>query len=351
MSNNNQRGLISVLGEARELIRTVGVAKAVQDNSLIANLRSTAVEPVVLVDSGLMYGTDITPVLLSQTLDQYVVMYVSVASRYLNMGCEGAKAVRTLERLATTRDILRSVGTQSATDMLSVGLQSQSNASSDAKQLAQINDSAELSVGKIVSLTFSGEKGAKFSLDTSVRLQTKLVAPDLITAVFEANYVDLNPLTRIKLAGLGEMTAWEALTCSREIKAQEKVRMADKDNVLVNNFINGAKELGWSVATGEIPINVCSGVNIVSSTTMRAIETKLRGRFDNFKVREKFFGATAAMLMIEVDVEDEVATFYYRGLNNEVTLPFRWLRANSNKQSDLEPMIKDIIGGHVPSLR
>lgn len=350
MKNQDGGGLLSLLTQTREVARTAGGVNAAVNNSLIAQLKSTKVEPVVLIDRTLIHNP-ITESLCSLVLDQYVVMYTAVASRYLNMGVDSAKVIRTMERLATERDLLQAIANESDKDLLSVAIESDSRAKADGKLLSQINDNAPLSLGKVVSLTFTGEKGGSYEAQAYVRLQTKSCTPELIKAVFEANYVDLNPLSRIKLYGLGEITFTEIFTCAKEINAQEKARMQDKDGVIQSNFVNAAKNVGYTALTGEVPINAVSGINIVSSSTLKTIESMLGGRFDKFKVRQKFFENTACMLMVVMDHEDEMATLYYRDLKDETEVPFRWLERKGKSGSNLEPMVKDILSGSVPALR
>jgi len=355
MNNNEGGGLLSVLASVRGYAEAGAALNAAVNNSLVAQLKSTMVSPVVLIDE-VISQNPITKAICSLSLNQYTVMYTAVASRFLNFDISSARIQRVLETLGTDRDLLRAIGNQSdkrPANAVAAALASDARARVDNKQLAQIVDSAPLSMGKVVNLTFSGDKkGASYDVQVLVRLQTKICHTELIKAAFQANYTNLNPLSLMKLYHLGEITIGEMVTASNQIKAKEKLRMSDPEGIIRNNFIEGAKNIGYTAITGEVPINVASGINIVDSSTLRSIESMLRGRFDKYRVRQKFFENTACMLMVSVDHKHEMVEMYYRDLDDVTEIPFSWLEENANGGgTNLEPMIKDILSGSIPSIR
>lgn len=345
--SDKSNGLMSVL----KVLSTMGAA-ASNNSSLISQLKATTVTPVVLIEASLAHS-EVANNLMHVILNQYTTMYLAVASQYLNLDVNGAKITRTLEKLATDRDVLGAIGNESGsavkpTDLLSLGFE---NAKLNEKYITAINDMNSLAIGKVVALNFKSGQNT-FEALVNVRLAVKSVTGELLRDIFEANYVELNPFLRIRLSWLGEMTYMEALTASNDVKRQNKVRMNDKDGVVRSNFMETAKNAGYIIASGgNIPINNVSGVNVITTATLSMIERHIRGDFDNFKDRQRFFENTATYLVVVVDEAEETSTFYYRDINKYTTLSNSTLARASNGKSDLEPMVKDLLQGSVPSLR
>jgi hypothetical protein len=356
--SEKSNGLLTVLNTARVL----GAAVGNSNSTLIAQLKSSTVTPLVMVERSLAHSKT-TEDLMHVILSQYSAMYLAVASRYLNMGVSGAYITKTLNKLATERDIIDALGVESyrpaKPDMLTLGFEADASAArggvsagkANEKYISAINDMNNLALGKLLTLTFTGESGPVEAI-VNVRLNVKSVSSELLKDIFEANYADLNPFHRIKLAWLGEMTMFEALTASNDVKRQNRIRLNDVDGTVRSNFVESAKNAGYIIASnGNVPVNNCSGVNIITTQTRTLIEKHIKGDFDNFRDRQRFFDNTATYLIAVVDEEEECTTLYYRDLKDFTTVSNSWIARKGDKQSDLEPMVKDLLQGSVPGLR
>lgn len=354
----SELGLFGLLGEFAQGARTIGKAvKASRSSSISEYLGSTAVEPTCLLESSLVH-LEITDSLLSNLLDSYACMYLQVASRLTAVNIDAVKVTRTLEKLATDRDILDAiVATESeGNNFLSIGIEadrkeraSRGGIKVDSKAFAPITDNTQLSVGKLIKIEISNGTES-LDVPVSIRFRTRVTPEGLINDIFKANYADTNLLQRIKLYNLEEITLGEAFSGADMVRAQERVRLADRDGIVRSHFTNALKDAGYAALTGEIPINRASGVTIISANTQTTIERDLRGRLDNHKDREKFFSGTATMVLAIVDAEDELVHIYYRGFKDGMTETFRSIARTSGKGgSDLTPVVKDLLSGQVPS--
>lgn len=358
---NNGFGLMSLFEDLRDFVRGIGkVANATRNGSLPEFLKSTNVEPICLVENSLVSMNDFEAV-LGTALDLTATMYLRVFSRLMTVDIDAVRVTRMLEKLATERDVLASMAAieseyKESLDIISAGIEADRNdrknmsLETDGKMYSPIIDNNKLSVGKLIKCTVSNGR-EKLDIPVSIRLRTKTVTPSLIRDIFEANYADLNMFQRIKLVGLMEITALEAITSSDIIARQERVRMADREGVIQSHFITATKDAGYSAITGEIPINRASGIMVISEETGKMIERTSRLRLDKYSDREKFFDGTATMMIIIVDPQSYTATIYLRGFKDGSEETFRTMVASGKGGSqDLTPIIKDMLSGQVPSL-
>lgn len=344
----SDKGLFGILGEFSQGARTIGKAiKATRNSSISEYLGSTSVEPTCLLESSLVH-LEITDSLLMNLLESYACMYLQVASRLTAVSIDAVKVTRTLEKLATDRDILDAiVATESeGNNFISLGLEA---FKADSKAFAPVTENSQLSVGKLIKIEISNGKES-LDVPVSIRFRTRVTPNGLIKDIFTANYADTNLLTRIKLYNLEELTLSEMFSGSDIVKAQERVRLADRDGLVTSHFTSALKDAGYAALTGEIPINRASGVTVISTTSATAIERELRGNLDKHKDRERFFEGTATMVLAIVDPEEEMVHIYYRGFKDGMSETFRSVTRNSKSGSnDLTPVVKDLLSGQVPS--
>lgn len=360
MSKDTNLGLFGLLGEFSQGARTIGKAvKASRNGSISQYLGSTAVEPTCLVEGSLVH-LEVTDSLMLNLLESYACMYLQVASRLTAVEIDAVRVTRTLEKLATDRDILDAiVATESeGKDLISLGLEAamkersqkeRTTFKTEGKHYAEVTDNKQLSVGKLIKLEVSNGR-EQLDIPVAIRFRTRITPTGLIKDIFTANYSDTNMLTRLKLFELEEITLGQALTGSHVIAAQERVRLADKDGLVRSHFASAMKDAGYAALTGEVPINRASGVTVISESSRRTVEREIRGRLDRFDDRERFFEGTATMVLAIVDEEDEMVEIYYRGFKDGMEETFRSMMRSSGKSSnDLTPVVKDLLQGQVPS--
>lgn len=356
MSKDSNLGLFGLLGEFAQGARTIGRAiKATRSSSLSEYLGSTSVEPTCLVEGSLQH-TEIMESLAMNLLETYSCMYIQVATRLNLTEIDAVRVTRTLEKLATDRDVLDAVvATESeGKDFISLGLENDTKdrfgkgaLRTDSKQYAVITENNNLSVGKLIKLEVS-KGNERIDIPVAIRFRTRVCDSKLIMDIFEANYADLNLINRIKLYQREEITLGEALSGSDIIARQERVRAADKDHLVRSHFTNALKDAGYTALTGEIPLNRASGVTVITSATEALINRKIGGKIEKFKDRERFFAGTATMILAVVNQEDEVVDIYYRGFKDGSTETFRSIARSSGKSNnDLTPLVKDLLNGRV----
>lgn len=363
-------GILSLFGEIRDSIRLGGkYHNAITRGSIPEQLKNTMVNPLTLVENSVSHNPKIDDILYACN-DIYAALYFAMASRLTALDVDAVRVTRTLEKLATDRDPLASIAAmESSGGIVELGLLELSNEELGLEARRSKDDDAEISlsskdqidkvipvdslcVGKTMLLTFT-EKGASIPVPVSVRLNTNIASTNLISDIYLANYNDFNLIRRIKQSTVyGETTILESLTGLDYVKRAERLHMADVDGVIRSHFRDASREVGFSLLTGDVAVNRASGVIVLDKANIRQLENSFRGRIDKFKDRQRLMDGTACMLMAVVDQEDDMVTFYLKGLKSAQRIKFSQLKVKTNGQSNID--VNQIMGGamvgSVPSL-
>lgn len=342
-------------------------------SSLTEYLRNTRVEPLCMIERSLSYQ-DVTKDIVLSHLNSFCSWYLQAAQRKLSIEVDGARIQGTLESLSTNRNVWDTLGLESAArfgifdEHFSLpfseeaaleaaaqptqrgdGKGNQAAGFDTAESVRMITDSASLSSGKTIAIKIRDGARNDFTVPIQVRFQTKLVDAQLLADIFKANDANLDMSVRIKMLGLGDITWKELFTSEDIISAQERVRLADKKGEVVNVFNKQMHDTLYAAATGVIPINRASAVTIITAATARKLEATIRGRLSDYRVRQRFFKNTAATLLSVVDVEEEMVTTYYRGINDSADNPFSFYKREGGKSgTDILPVVKALLAGNAP---
>lgn len=363
MKDKTNYGVLGLFVEMRDAIRGIGkYHNAITKGSIPESLKNTMVNPLVLVENSLGHHPSIDDILYACN-DIYASLYIAVISRTTALDVDAVRVTRILEKLATDRDPLASIaameseGGLDATQLMHLALESYGDEDDTAgmshkDQLDKVLPADSLAVGKTISITFESN-GSKISVPVSIRLNTNLVSASLMEDIYKANYVDFNLIRSWKQNTLyGTKTMFEALTGLDYVKRQERLHVADINGELRSHFGDAAKEVGYSFLTGEVAINRASGVIIINKQSVRGIESAIGGRLSRLNDRERLMDGTAAMLMVVVDTEEEMITFYLKGIKNHQRLKFSQIKVKRNGDSniDLTKIMGGSMVGSVPSL-
>jgi hypothetical protein len=96
---------------------------------------------------------------------------------------------------------------------------------------------------------------------------------------------------------------------------------------------------------------VASNLCVIDSSTLAAIEIKMGGAFDNYKVRREVFNTTNMMIMAVVDRGYDRVTFYHRGIATTTEMSIRDIKvSNKGNGPDVTDILKAFMGGKAPVL-
>lgn len=206
--------------------------------------------------------------------------------------------------------------------------------------IKEIHELTNLSVGKLLNVTLSdGQRAA--TIPIAVRLMV--------------NSVPSASLVHILSHGAGDTTvkerwhAWKAgrlefirdlILCQDLIDERRRHLMQDKDgaySVLTNRKKNG---LATGFLTGQPSIGMASNLVVISKNTADTLEVQTHQQLRVFAQREKIFQETAMMILVVVEPDTEMCTFYTRGIALPTVVGIRDLKA-SNKGNG--PDVSDIL--------
>lgn len=336
------------------------LVQSAKSGSLIEYTRATRVEPVTLVDMRAAQLPYIDEV-MGAALNVFAAYYLQAVSLSVNVG--NVNVLRLLDKLNPNRDVSRAAG-QAAGDFANyitqesfenglpfIGM-NQSPYSQESQDydttatlkdsIKLVNDSANLSVGKLLEVTVeSGPQRATFPVQ--VRLAANTIRPDVLAHTLAMDSKDTSLKGRYHGWRSGQLEFFkDIILCQDLIDEHRKNLMRDttgyykeRVNARKNNRIAALLTRQPSVATA-------SSIYIMTSETARELEMKMRGRLKDFKTREKLFADTMGMLLFVIDPDWENITLYSRSIATVGELSVKEIQRSGKggKGPDIMPILE-----------
>lgn len=348
------------------------------EQSLIQATKGARFEPIVLVDSDLLFYDNTEPIMqsLSGIFTGYLMQAIALYGRV-----NGVKVIKELDKFNPSREPdwlgaaerLYNYATEDNTIGLptpkgSLALESLGTAArenmSNARRVAledisartnkdmqeDLAKAANLSIGRIVSVDFGGGK-EKYTVPVIIRLLAVSVPSSKLAHILVK---DAGKLTDIK----DRWYAWKSgrlnfisdlIFCRDLIKQHRKDLMEDKDGVystLLNRRISNS--VAGSIS-GQPSIGGASNMALISSDTASEMESIFNGKLSNFATRQRVFDDTGLMILVVVDKEFDRVTFYHEGMSESTQLSIREIKANNKGQGpDVTEMLKAYAMGNSP---
>lgn len=369
----------SPLSVFQNLISGTGklVVQGAGASSLSEAISNTRVEPVTYVEGSLI-NRKVTEQVLMANLDTFTSWYLQMAAKLLNTDIDGARVNRVLGQLSTTHDVDSAIRTVALESDNPIGLPSYGEAvelhegvklmvqeiSEDVAierdgrrskrdgdyedpkvslEKGMVAESAALSVGKEIVV-----KVGSSAIPVLVRLRTKVVDPQLMQDIFEANAADLSLKTRLRMYGMEEITLKQLITGSDILERQERIAVNDPNGDITGLMTEAASTALYGMITESVPLNRASSITVISKRTSMQIERSIGGRLNDYRTREKYFKGTASTMITVIDDDSMMVTTYYRGIRDRDTRPFSFFERRKETGNDLDSVIKALAGGGVP---
>jgi hypothetical protein len=353
-----------VAGKLKTGINSVDhYASYFKNSSLIDVSQVARVEPIVMIDASCMNWENLTDV--TQSLQAIFSGYylqavnmlatvggVSVASKLapLNPNRSWSQESHTDWRMST-----ESYKHRLPTTHNKLAMSLESNDSGVAKntfgvgdkELATVKDLANLSVGKLYSVKIV-ENGLTATIPVSIRLMVSTMPTNSMVNMFTLKSgFDMDMKERYHSWKAGRLEFFrDLILCKDLIDKQRTALMKDKNGLYSqiikrenNNLKSGLINQNRSLATS-------SNMAIISTDTLASIEQVLYGKLSNFKIRQNVFDNTNLMIMAVVDMQSDMCTFYYRGIQEKNEVSIKDMKV-SNKGSgpDVADMMKSFMAG------
>lgn len=324
--------------------------------SLPEATKLTRVEPLTIVSRDLLntdYLKDVNQALLS-LFAAYYLQAVSVLSTINDV-----EVIRVLDSLNPDRDETGFLfGEKASTEAhVSTSLENYKYELPTSKSVAleldksdkeQLNNVTNLSVGKMLDVNMQYKKDTadkeqiKITVPVSVRLMVSLLPTASITHILAFKTEDTSLVERFHAWRSGRISFIKDLIfCQDLIDEYKKAIIKDETDTMeeIMRRVNNSKKFG--LLTKNPSLVSASNLFVVSEVVAKEIESKLGGRLSNFKVREKAFDNTYAMIIAVVDREWDRVTFYTRGIKSSTDLSVKEIQnSGKGKGADIGDILK-----------
>ncbi len=346
----------TVLNTAAKLINEIknNFTNYYTDNSLVEATKLTRVEPLVVVSKDCL-SLEITKDVLDVNLNLFSAYYLQAVSILTKVN--NVEVIRVLDKLNPDRDgsgfLLSSQYAEEAyrlsladnykyklPSLESVSLEA---ASDPADRIDELNN---LAVGKMLNIEIAvpdeAGKTVCVKIPVSVRLLPTLVPNSTINHILTYQSEDTSMFERFHQWRAGRINFISDLVfCQDLIDEYKRAHMGDTSGIMeeIARRVKNAK--GYGLITKNPSLATASNLFIMSKAVATEVETRLRGKLSNPKVREKAFSNTYGMIMAVIDPEIDRVTFYTRGQTASADFSFREIKsASKGKGPDIMDIMK-----------
>ncbi len=358
--------------------------------------QSTRVEPIAMIDQRLA-GLEATTQVMLALSALFTAYYLQAVSLLVNVG--RVNTMRLLDSINPNRDVSSAAGTYLASQIMSsesykYGLpysdaavpsfednsrvdygerirkleeragqpDRKSNASSvkiDAGlQKDIINETASLSVGRLVNVTIRSSKDGKeeeATIPIMIRLMANLMAPSILTHILGDNSGNTSAREMFhswRAKGGGFVNFWRDIVFAQDLIDEHRKTLMKDNTGVYEDILSRSRGNLYTKALTQVPsLNNAANLAVISSQTARELETKIGGRLEDFAVRQRVFKSSYLLFLVVVDTEWDRVTFYTRDIKTPNRLSVKELKvSNKGTGPDVEQILKAYQVGQSPTI-
>lgn len=354
---------LELVNSLPELIRS---GKA---DSLVEYTADTRIEPIVLIDAGLM-GLDCIENALQAQLNAFSAMYLSA----VQLGASTINGISIIDRLGrfnptrdtvnTATDSVASLITAVSTESFKFGLpkiadlnRQVSMEASDKEEMQVVSqtigrdvvkslrENTNLSVGKTLEVNLTVDS-VTVTVPVIVRFNSIPTPGDVISSELCALAENMRPDSnerRIKLKAGAIRWLADFVACSDLADNHMKTIIKDPSGLYLRSVENARKNrlAGW--ISGRPSVATASNVYNITEETAVSIERRLGIDLHDPNQRRRVFEKSSMMVLYVFDREFEQVTTYYRGCRDFSRVSFKSLneKGSNDRTADVLRMMKD----------
>ncbi|MGF6603696.1 hypothetical protein P3T23_008450 [Paraburkholderia sp. GAS448] len=207
--------------------------------------------------------------------------------------------------------------------------------------LSTLKENVNLSVGKIFEVTVKHEDRT-VTVPVSIRLVVNTIPTDQLIRVLSPGDEITSSKERYHGWRAGRLAFWKDLILCRDlVDAHRKNLMADGDRLYANIVAKERKNAFAAIFHGNPSVASASNMAVMSASTVSMLEQELNGRFADFQVRQKIFERTSLMIVAVIDREWARVEFWHRGIPEVSNLGFKDIKGYSKGSSG--PDVSEIL--------
>lgn len=365
---------INTISKISEMMNTAeGAQRALRQGSLTDIVSVARVEPLTIVDSECIHLEYITDVLQS-TQSIFAGYYMQAVSLVAEVG--NINVIRTLDSLNPNRKAdYAAFGRELAASAMEnyregqinpawklsqeaykwrlpvnaqgVALEAESDQREerdrniiDKKAVTTAAELANLSVGKLISVTLSS-KGQSVEIPIAIRLIVNELPQSSLMSLLGVGTMDESFVERYYKWRAGRISfIRDLLLCQDLLKDRKKLLMKDKSGVAMEISTRSKNNKLAAFMTKTPSVAAASNIFVISKSTAEELNRRHGLDIDSVRAREKIFGEVNGMIIVVIDPSYERVKFYHRGVNLPTSVSVRDIRA-ANKNGG--PNISDIL--------
>lgn len=352
MADSEIQTVLDVAGNLRDVVAANSI------DSLPELVRSTRLEPLVLLESGLRHQPYTTDLLQSIT-SIFSGYYLQAVALVTNVG--NINTIRLLESLSTSSKGLGSSAASGKYADMALGrehyqgqlpdFKNITNVALEASNSRTVSDATDLSVGKLLEIEIKdGEH--KAIIPVSVRLNTKTINGKTLIHILGAGEDDKSFKERYHKWRSGEIRFMrDLILCQDIIDAHKDASIKDPTGLYSAIRKRGKSKKVSGLVSGNPSLNVASNIAVMTRDTVDDLEQELKGKFSSFRKREKLMSDAYLMLMVVVDTDYDVIEIYTRGSDDVLEVSASDLRkSNKGTGPDISEIMKSLMVGKAPTL-
>lgn len=215
-----------------------------------------------------------------------------------------------------------------------------------------MKDAVNLVIGKVVDVTLNND-GEEVIIPVSISLATTEATSGIISDIL-ISAINNNETALERKIGFssGRLSFIKDILFGNDvIRRHRKSLIQDKNGVRSRLEESKVAAREYTLNTGKVSLAYISNVIVTDRLTIDMLEAKTGYSLDNFTQRNKLLLETGVMLLVVVDDEAGMTSFYIDGVKDPTTVPTRSLKSSNKKNgNDLTDFFKAIVRGDSPRL-
>lgn len=325
--------------------KTADLVRSAKAQSLAEYAAFTRVEPRCLVEAEIADMPEMQNIMrtLAVVFSGYYLQSVMIS---LNVG--NIDIIKQLERVNPNRKPIDSAGGYASSllameaydnglpdpinppTFASLALESSDNLDGDqgtgavvgkgtVESLQQAN---QLSVGKQLEIGFDS-CGEKRTIVVNVRLMVSLATAKALNNILLIGSVDNSVKERYHRWRMGDLEMIKDLILCRDVITKHRRNLiSDNTGYYAAAQANNKMNKISAILSANPSIANYSSIFVISKETANALERETGGKLSSYKIREKIFGHTYAMIIAVVEPQWKTVTIYTHDVNRETTVSF-----------------------------
>lgn len=299
-------------------------------NDLISLTKVCRMEPLVLMDDRLKFNpimTDLLQVTTSLVAGYYMQAFAIIGN------VSAINVIGTLDKLNPARtgiglnsiDDVKShkitLGGEITTSFLKEGLLAIDEAEkksdsitykTDKSSVAELTQATNLAVGKMIKVTISGNGE---SVEVPITIRMKPVTTDQASIVSTLAVSGNNDTVKARWMRFkaGELTFSNLLLGDDVIQKHKAALIKDKSGFYAEVVRRANGNAAKGLATGNLSLATDSNIIVISADTALKASREVGGPLTDFNIREAMFKVIHSNMLIIVDDQRDMVSFFYRG--------------------------------------